>query len=416
MTDIVASNPAFELSQSENPKLERKKPRLTIEQQSALIDAARNQGHVSGLTHNHYRYPARFSPQLVGEIIETFSDEGDLILDPFMGGGTTLVEAVSRQRNVVGSDISTLAAFVSRAKTMVIDQCLADALIRWGEEAVAGISMQKGEPLFEDWTSAGYFRNLQQPGRWRLRKAIAQAVSMAQDERNEQIEMLARCAILRTAQWALDGRRNNPSLSKFKSMLATNCSLVAQGSLELAMRIGKNPAKVEVLNRSVIGIEDDPRVCAMGVPKLIVTSPPYPGVHVLYHRWQVDGRKETSAPFFIANALDGSGEAYYTMGGRGDPKLEAYFTQLRGALSSLSSLANEETIFVQIVAFTHPDWQLQRYLEIASSCGLVEFKLPAMAGERDGRLWRDVPNRKWHAQQKGKTHAAREVLLFHRLV
>ena len=43
-------------------------------------------------------------------------------------------------------------------------------------------------------------------------------------------------------------------------------------------------------------------------PQLVVTSPPYPGVHVLYHRWQVDGRKEAPLPFMIANKLDGAGQ------------------------------------------------------------------------------------------------------------
>ena len=34
----------------------------------------------------------------------------------------------------------------------------------------------------------------------------------------------------------------------------------------------------------------------VGPADLVVTSPPYPGIHMLYHRWQVDGRKETDAP------------------------------------------------------------------------------------------------------------------------
>ena len=63
----------------------------------------------------------------------------------------------------------------------------------------------------------------------------------------------------------------------------------------------------------------------MGSPKLILTSPPYPGVHVLYHRWQVKGRKDTSAPFWIANIEDGQGETYYTFGYRYQNELRKYF-------------------------------------------------------------------------------------------
>jgi hypothetical protein len=58
-----------------------------------------------------------------------------------------------------------------------------------------------------------------------------------------------------------------------------------------------------------IGLEDVPRLKTWMPPKLVLTSPPYPGVHVLYHRWQVDGRKETPLPFMIAGKLDGAFES-----------------------------------------------------------------------------------------------------------
>ena len=57
----------------------------------ALYSAATASDTVSGLTHNFYRYPARFSPLFAREVIRAFSRPGDLVFDPFMGGGTTLV-------------------------------------------------------------------------------------------------------------------------------------------------------------------------------------------------------------------------------------------------------------------------------------------------------------------------------------
>src|ERR1700744_4395791 len=80
-----------------------------------------------------------------------------------------------------------------------------------------------------------------------------------------------------------------------------------------------------VLNRSAVGIDADIRIRRLRTPRLVVTSPPYPGVHVLYHRWQVDGRKEAPLPFMIANKLDGAGSSYYTMGDRKYPGLQTYF-------------------------------------------------------------------------------------------
>ena len=69
-------------------------------------------------------------------------------------------------------------------------------------------------------------------------------------------------------------------------------------------------------------------VACEGSPRLIITSPPYPGVHVLYHRWQVNGRRETPAPYWIANKLDGDGGRYYSLGNRHEKELKTYFTNL----------------------------------------------------------------------------------------
>jgi hypothetical protein len=70
---------------------------------------------------------------------------------------------------------------------------------------------------------------------------------------------------------------------------------------------------------------------------------------------------------------------------------------------------------VQVVAFANPEWQLVRYLEVAEQSGWQEFGLSLLHDEEDGRLWRAVPNRKWHATSRGETGGAREVILFHRL-
>src|SRR5215467_6633374 len=68
---------------------------LTNTWQAALIAGARDVLPVRGLTHNFYRYPARFSPAFVRAAIETFTKPGDLVLDNHVGGGTTLVEALA---------------------------------------------------------------------------------------------------------------------------------------------------------------------------------------------------------------------------------------------------------------------------------------------------------------------------------
>jgi site-specific DNA-methyltransferase (adenine-specific) len=51
-------------------------------------------------------HPAPFPEELPYRLIQLYSFTGDIILDPFMGSGTTAVSAVKSQRNYVGYDIN----------------------------------------------------------------------------------------------------------------------------------------------------------------------------------------------------------------------------------------------------------------------------------------------------------------------
>jgi len=63
------------------------------------------------------------------------------------------------------------------------------------------------------------------------------------------------------------------------------------------------------------------------------------------------------------------------------------------------------------VAFNRPTEQLPRYLKNMEEAGFAEASL---AGAE--RIWRQVPGRKWHARQMGKTNSSNEVVLIHRAV
>ena len=55
-------------------------------------------------------YRACFKPQLPKFFIERLTDEGDIVYDPFMGRGTTLLEATILKRNAIGCDVNPLSA------------------------------------------------------------------------------------------------------------------------------------------------------------------------------------------------------------------------------------------------------------------------------------------------------------------
>lgn len=66
--------------------------------------------------HSIHPYPARFIPQIPRKAILDYSQPGEVVLDPFAGSGTTLLEASLLGRRSIGVDNNAVAALVSYAK------------------------------------------------------------------------------------------------------------------------------------------------------------------------------------------------------------------------------------------------------------------------------------------------------------
>lgn len=61
-------------------------------------------------------YRGNFAPQIPRNILLTYSSEGELVLDPMMGSGTTLIEARLLNRNAIGYDINPRAVEITRER------------------------------------------------------------------------------------------------------------------------------------------------------------------------------------------------------------------------------------------------------------------------------------------------------------
>lgn len=365
---------------------------------------------VQGATHRFYRYPARFSPLFVQAAIEHFTEPGDLVFDPFVGGGTTLVEAMRLGRAGVGSDINELAIFISQVKTTMLAETTERHLRQWTQDVSRNVNMRSPADVDGTWRESGYFKHMESNGVWRYRKAIQQVLDAIASLPDNASREFARCALLRTAQVALDGKRSPLPISGFRTKLVDYLSEMLDDMAALRQGAGSH----ELLPCSILKQPADQahtsELLQQQKPRLVLTSPPYPGVHVLYHRWQIGGRRETAAPYWIANRLDGDGERHYTLGHRREKGLATYFRNLEASFRSIAQVCAPETMIVQVVAFSDPDWQMDRYLGALNNAGLAEVS----QGEQE-RLWRDVPNRRWHALSQAKHASAREVVLFHRL-
>ena len=58
-------------------------------------------------------YRGNFAPQIPRNLMLNYSEEGDLVLDPMVGGGTTLIEARLLGRNAIGIDINSDAVILA---------------------------------------------------------------------------------------------------------------------------------------------------------------------------------------------------------------------------------------------------------------------------------------------------------------
>jgi DNA modification methylase len=79
--------------------------------------------------HGFHTYPARMHPATAGRLVRAATERGALVLDPFCGSGTVLVEAMIAGRRATGTDLNPLAERLARLKTARLTQGDRDALV-----------------------------------------------------------------------------------------------------------------------------------------------------------------------------------------------------------------------------------------------------------------------------------------------
>lgn len=101
---IVASKGRFDRATSRRERQELGRPSKVSIYKDEFMEATTDLWDIPPEQANRVGHPAPFPVQLPQRLIDLYTYEGDLVLDPFMGSGTTAVAAVRTDRHFIGYD------------------------------------------------------------------------------------------------------------------------------------------------------------------------------------------------------------------------------------------------------------------------------------------------------------------------
>ena len=238
--------------------------------------------HTRYLTHGYHSYPAKFIPQLAARLIGELSNPGDLIVDPFMGSGTTLVEAKLLGRPSVGVDINPVAHLISLAKTTVAPpELLAEAVHQIGprldtrRDSQASRRVARGGELAPDHERIDYWFP---PG---SKRALGRILVLIEDTEDQRARRLLRCAFsnsLKTSSIWL--QRSTKPTRDFQKQIPDPFETFLRHARQMAKRNAEFYQLLEErghLDVPAAPLCEDARNLPIddGQASLVVTSPPY---------------------------------------------------------------------------------------------------------------------------------------------
>lgn len=95
--------------------------------------------------HGIHEYKGKFNPQVVRALCNVVDVDADVLIDPFCGSGTALVEGLRLGMDVVGIDHSPIACFIAEAKlsamTSASKAALAEELLDLADQCAAAMEL-----------------------------------------------------------------------------------------------------------------------------------------------------------------------------------------------------------------------------------------------------------------------------------
>lgn len=244
---------------------------LEVEFNSTLEITTNN---VNYFTHGMFKYPCKFIPQIPRWAILKYTKEKDMILDPFAGSGTTLVEAVIHRRNGYGIDFDKLSQLLCKTKT-----------VRLSSQQILYLNKNKND-IFKGDNAPKQLPDLHNLGHWfpeenvrmlsQIKINIHQIYEKTKDEQIFNFLLVCYASIIKKCSFA-DGASPKPYVSK---RIEKKPLPVKEAFLHVLESFLKRlqPYVNEKHGQAKI-ISDDARKikCARleGKMSLAITSPPY---------------------------------------------------------------------------------------------------------------------------------------------
>jgi DNA modification methylase len=117
---VIASKGRFDRALTPTQRLERGLPSTATISRDEFMEATTDLWEIPPESARRVGHPAPFPVELPQRLIELFTYEADVVLDPFMGSGTTAIAAVRTRRHFLGFE--TDEEYVSIARRRVADE------------------------------------------------------------------------------------------------------------------------------------------------------------------------------------------------------------------------------------------------------------------------------------------------------
>jgi len=288
------------------------------------------------LTHWIYPYKGKFHPQMIRALLNIIGlNAGDTVLDPFIGSGTTAVEAQLLGINCIGIDISPLCVLQSRVKTESID--VLPEILKYRDEVLEKV----GVTLF----------NLDD-------KALDKTIKSIEDERVKNFYLMAKLVAVSD-----NARRRKDFANAFRKnldLMILSVKDYAEVAKELSLKLGKVDIRV-----------GDSRNLPLNDESIdgIITSPPY-SIALDYVSNDAHALKT------MGYDLKELREEFIGVRGKGKKRIELYNEDMKKSLEEMYRVLKPEKFAVIVIGnATYQGREIKTVEFITEYAEKIGFKL-----------------------------------------